>query len=133
MIYFLQSESGPIKIGYAHRSIEMRLNAIRWGLHEQVVLLLVVNGEKQDEKSIHRALATSRVRGEWYAPSDEVLTLIESKRPEALPVRWRGTPPPTKIAGLVDREHQLRRVASLDVVDMIALVKHLNPNNEAHA
>lgn len=92
MIYFVQAPSGPIKIGFTGDWRKRRI-ALQSGNPERLTTLLVVPGERVDEQALHRAFAAHRVRSEWFAPVDELLAYIESRRGDALAVE-RPRPQP---------------------------------------
>lgn len=75
-IYFAQVQSGPIKIGYTEKSIQQRLSCLRTGHYEELKLLGSVVGTFDDEQRLHRLVGSSKIRGEWFYPSTEVLALV---------------------------------------------------------
>lgn len=80
-VYFVRAgESGPVKVGYvqAGRSVERRLVELQVGNHEQLHLLALSNGGPATERKLHRALAWSRVRGEWFKWSPMIAKLIDA-------------------------------------------------------
>lgn len=100
MIYFVQAESGPIKIGYvaANRSLRGRLDQLQVGNHETLHLLAVLpNGGPGLERQLHRAFASVRVRGEWFDGGDSALRKLvvhyqEHPEADAIPMMrlWPG-------------------------------------------
>ena len=88
MIYFIRSgKEGPVKIGYTRdeQSILRRLAAIQVGNPEPITLLCFMDGEKTDEKKLHHKLKSHRVGGEWFAPSREVMYLLDMAIHEGAP------------------------------------------------
>lgn len=80
MIYFIQAgHDGPIKIGKAVDP-EKRLQTLQTGTHEMLRLLAVIPGDRDRETEIHRRLLAHRYRGEWFAPTAEVLAYISGLR-----------------------------------------------------
>jgi hypothetical protein len=79
-IYFIQGESGgAIKIGHSMDPVK-RLRDLQTSYPDNLILLLMVAGSETDEKALHEQLAASRLKGEWFSPSDEVLSAIETFR-----------------------------------------------------
>lgn len=75
-IYFIQAgEGGPIKIGYSANPAA-RLVKVQADNPAECVLLGQVLGEKADEARLHNMLARHRLRGEWFAPSPAVLSMV---------------------------------------------------------
>jgi hypothetical protein len=75
-LYFIQAESGPIKIGISD-NVERRLANIRNQLYEDATLLAVFHGDRRLEQRLHRSLKRYRLRGEWFDPHPHVLRAIE--------------------------------------------------------
>ena len=77
MIYFIQQETtNYIKIGYA-RDPNQRLIQLRTASPYKLVLLGIMDGGTQTEDEIHSLFNSSRVRGEWFSPSDDLLQYIK--------------------------------------------------------
>lgn len=80
-VYFIQAgPGGPIKIGYVRvdDGVEKRMASMQTNNHEQLYLRAVALGVgAQSERSLHRAFATSRIRGEWFTPTPAMYTLIQ--------------------------------------------------------
>lgn len=74
---------GPIKIG---RSINppARLRSLQTGCPDRLFLIATALGDI--EKDLHRRFGYSRIRGEWFNPSDALMDWIEDlddfKEPE---------------------------------------------------
>ncbi len=82
-VYFIQmGDDGPIKIGWA-LDVKKRLLDLQCGSPFELRLLLSRPGCDVEEGLLHRRFARSRLRGEWFRPSPEVLAFIESK-PDSL-------------------------------------------------
>jgi hypothetical protein len=78
-VYFVQHASGPIKVGVA-ANVLGRIADLQTANPEPLRLLLGIGGNSTLEAAIHLALVHARIRGEWFAPRDEVLRLIELLR-----------------------------------------------------
>jgi len=77
MVYFARDEATKlIKIGFTSRDGEDRLQDIQTGCPGKLVLLLQVEGTKQDEAAWHQRFAGARERGEWFRPVPELLLVI---------------------------------------------------------
>lgn len=79
MIYFIQcGNSGPIKIGFTtDGGLRKRLRSLQIGNHELLRVLKTVCGDHAEERALHSRFASSRIRGEWFHPTDELLRHIE--------------------------------------------------------
>lgn len=79
MIYFASfGESGPIKIGMSGRP-SRRVAGMSTGSPEEIVLLGVMPGGLDVEASLHERFANTRIRGEWFERSPELLAFIEAE------------------------------------------------------
>lgn len=78
MIYFIQAVAGgPIKIGKAV-DVRRRLIQLQKQYSLQLTVLGVIEGYTQEEKSFHEMFAMSRVRGEWFEQSPELIDFIQA-------------------------------------------------------
>jgi hypothetical protein len=77
MIYFGRDEATKlIKIGFTTGEGEDRLRDLQTGCPGPLVLLLQMEGLKQDETAWHERFASVRERGEWFRPAPELLLAI---------------------------------------------------------
>lgn len=76
MVYFIQSSEGSIKIGYS-QNIQKRLKSLQTNHSSSLQLLGIIKGDKQKEKEIHNLFKNSRIKGEWFFPSYQVLKFIK--------------------------------------------------------
>ena len=77
-IYFLRATSGegPIKIGYS-TNVQSRLESfMRWS-PVPLAVILVIPGTSRLECNIHSCFADDHSHGEWFNPSDRLVTAIE--------------------------------------------------------
>lgn len=75
-VYFVQSAGGgPIKIGVS-KNVRARIRSLQTSSPTPLVLLGVVAGSRDTEAALHHRLHASRIRGEWFADSDEVRRAI---------------------------------------------------------
>jgi hypothetical protein len=76
-VYFVQSgDAGPIKIGFAF-DIEKRLAQLQVGNPETLHLRGAYRGTIDAEVDEHERFDASRLRGEWFHPTSELLVFIE--------------------------------------------------------
>jgi hypothetical protein len=80
-VYFIRSgEAGLIKIGTA-TNLRSRLASLQTGSPESLFLLGKVEVTRTDalasEHELHNLFRRSRVRGEWFRPTPELLLLLE--------------------------------------------------------
>ena len=76
MIYFVQGESTRlIKIGFA-TDVQRRLNEIRTGSPDILVLLAAAEGGRNEEYALHRKFIDIRHHGEWFSPEKPLLDFI---------------------------------------------------------
>jgi hypothetical protein len=80
MIYFIQAESGPIKIGHTNgENIRDRLDALQVGNHEELICIGIRKGTLRLERTLHERFRYIHKRGEWFYPVRELLAYIEKK------------------------------------------------------
>jgi hypothetical protein len=75
-VYFIASETGPIKIGKA-RSPKKRLRSLQTGYHEKLSILAWCWGGEDVEKTYHKRFADRRLSGEWFERCPEIEAEIE--------------------------------------------------------
>lgn len=75
MIYFIGGDVGGIKIGRTIRP-HMRLVRLQIGSPIEIRILAVEPGGVAEEKAYHRRFASSRMHGEWFARTPELLAHI---------------------------------------------------------
>ena len=75
MVYFVQSENGSIKIGYAKNPLN-RLSGLQTSSSEKLSLLGVISGGMEVENTLHDRFKTEKIRGEWFKPSKSLLDFI---------------------------------------------------------
>ena len=76
-VYFVQSgDGGPIKIGLScPQGWLTRLSHMQTGNPAELRLLRTVRGDKSVEAKLHKQFKDSRIRGEWFEPTPELLAL----------------------------------------------------------
>jgi len=75
-IYFLTAgEGGPIKIGKT-KDIINRISVLQTGNHVELILLRLSRGNRNDEKMWHEKYDYLKIRGEWFAPDENILKEI---------------------------------------------------------
>lgn len=78
-VYFIRKNAdpfGPIKIGFT-RKLEARLEQLNRTVDGGVFVFASCEGGAARERGLHQKLAAHRLEGEWFSPSDEVLSEIE--------------------------------------------------------
>lgn len=100
MIYFIQCETGEIKIGYTGGDPQARLETLSVGNPHKLTLLAAMEGGQDHEATLHRLFAAEHVRGEWFKPSEELLGII---RQGCLPFDVK--PKPNSPRRIEDPEH----------------------------
>lgn len=76
-VYFIQARTlGLIKIGYSS-DVKKRIETLQTGCPDEIDLLRTIPGSVELERAIHGRFAASRVRGEWFTPSAELMQFIE--------------------------------------------------------
>ena len=78
-VYFIRSDCPNrfIKIGAAV-DVPSRLKGLQTSSAYPLSLLATISGGLEREHSLHRQFAHLRVRGEWFHPAPELMTLIRS-------------------------------------------------------
>lgn len=66
------------KIGYTAGDPKDRLQMLQVGSSRALVLVTTLPGEMSDEKRLHMRFAHTRVRGEWFALTDEDLRSLRA-------------------------------------------------------
>lgn len=78
-VYFIQTESGDIKIGIAENPI-WRLERIQDYHPRPLKLLLIVAGNTDLERALHLRFEKLNLRGEWFRGEAELMVWIEEVR-----------------------------------------------------
>lgn len=79
MIYFVQAlgGGGPIKVGCAFDPYR-RLKQLQMFSPVELALMGYLEGDRKDEKRLHRKMKKHRAWGEWFYPSPLLWRLIEA-------------------------------------------------------
>lgn len=77
MVYFVGGETGPIKIGFTQQPMKERLKCIQNGSPIKLHVLATLNATRINEKFYHRRFAQSRLHGEWFERTPEILAEID--------------------------------------------------------
>lgn len=73
---FQRGEDGPVKIGFSDTPMKRR-DMLQTAMPEKLRTIgLAINEGREFEKKAHWALRKSRLGGEWFAPSDEVMKFV---------------------------------------------------------
>jgi hypothetical protein len=77
-VYFILSEtSGLIKIGYTERPVTERLSALQISTPDRLEVIGRLSGNQALERELHSMFAGSRVSGEWFKASSDLVSFIE--------------------------------------------------------
>ena len=100
MIYFVQGGTQLfVKIGHSvAENLKRRLTNIQGCSPEPLRLIAVIDGDRRDEKELHRRFEHHRQHGEWFSPGDDLMNYIStsqnvidiSEYPYPIPCIWRG-------------------------------------------
>lgn len=92
-VYFLRSgdDGGPIKIGYMAGHAFDRINVLQTGNPHLLHRLARIHAGTDVEQWLHRRLATSQLREEWFHPTADVLAAVAWAR--TWPAAQRATIP----------------------------------------
>lgn len=96
-VYFIRSSVGGfIKIGMSTQP-PIRFHFFHEWSPVPIELVVAVSGSRRDEKHLHRVFAAHRLHGEWFAPSPELIALVDRCKAETqLPTEYRAPPPAVK-------------------------------------
>lgn len=99
-IYFIRAvDCGRIKIGYTEAETpDARLNGMRTGCPSELEVVLFCPGPQEREQEIHRMLRREHVRGEWFLPSERVLSLIGYAKEFNTTDGWHNNLDPLEVA-----------------------------------
>jgi hypothetical protein len=75
LLYFIQTASGPIKIGITD-NLARRLDQVTRVAFEDVKLLAVFRGSRDLEKRLHNSLARHRLKNDWFSPHEHVMRAL---------------------------------------------------------
>lgn len=79
-VYFIQAGGdGPIKIGFS-LSPATRLAQLQTSMPDRLRLLAQRTGSRADERDLHKAFQVHRIRGEWFAPHQDLLDYIAATK-----------------------------------------------------
>lgn len=78
-VYFIQQgydRNSPIKIGFSKRP-NFRKMELQTGNPQRLNFLAIIPGTESDERLLHQRFASTRLEGEWFESTPELLALIE--------------------------------------------------------
>lgn len=79
-VYFIQGENGgAIKIGYTY-NIDQRIASLQTGYPDKLLVLADIPGDEVVESELHKIFSEYKLRGEWFKPSDELISFIRHIR-----------------------------------------------------
>jgi hypothetical protein len=75
-VYFVQvGDEGPVKIGVTSNP-DKRLSQLQTANYEDLNLRVVIGGDPSVEARYHALFEPERIRGEWFAPTPDLLAEI---------------------------------------------------------
>lgn len=91
-VYFMQEqgEEGLIKVGFSDLP-DRRLITVKKDEKKPVTILAVIDGGREVERLLHAQLAPARVRGEWFRPTEAVMTMVKTAQNVSSPRRGKST------------------------------------------
>lgn len=111
MLYAIQAgPGGAIKIGFSGRP-DQRIKEIAISCPQEIQPLGVQAGSQQEERGIHAALASHRIRGEWFAPDQPVLDFVATLDP------WPWAQRKQRSSHLTNATPRKRRITTSDRVN----------------
>jgi len=66
MVYFINSESNHVKIGWTEDCIYKRLQVLQSSNPEHLEILYLIEGSQKQEKELHIHFKDKKIRGEWF-------------------------------------------------------------------
>jgi len=88
-VYFIQSENSNVKIGYSG-FVERRVTELL--KQHGGVFLGHLPGDRKLERHFHEMFRRQRLAGEWFEPSDEMLSLIAAVADPIMPMNASRRP-----------------------------------------
>ena len=73
-VYFLRRSDEAIKIGYSAQP-KVRVTTLR-GKHGDLEVLALMRGGRDEERALHSRFAMSRLEGEWFTATPELLAFV---------------------------------------------------------
>ncbi len=78
-VYFIVRDDGLVKIGYSHDP-ENRIFQLRQQYRCGMKILSAIKGARKLEQKLHARFASSRVEGEWFRPTSDLMAFIDATR-----------------------------------------------------
>lgn len=77
VVYVIQArDGGPVKIGHtSYAAVDARRRKLQTGNHQQLVVRGLFRGGMWLESALHEYLGASRLQGEWFSLSPELIAL----------------------------------------------------------
>jgi hypothetical protein len=74
-VYFVCDALGRIKIGFSN-NVQKRVKALQTANSMPLTLVGTMPGTFATEKALHARFANARIQGEWFQPTDELISFI---------------------------------------------------------
>lgn len=85
-VYFIATaDLERVKIGIAVHPAA-RLRELQIGCPERLYLIASAEGDRADERKLHEHFGASRLDGEWFARTDELIVLMGLLNPWRIPI-----------------------------------------------
>ena len=114
-VYFVQADhNGPVKIGISS-NFKQRIRDLQSMCPYAVRVLATKDGQQRHELWLHRKFKSSRLKGEWFAPTEELFTFISELKkktfewPEA-DVAFESLCKETKLSRIILRGRRKRKL-----------------------
>lgn len=76
-VYFVRKNDGIIKIGFT-KNIPERMKSLEASSGSKIELLTTIDGGIKEESMIHDIFKEDRLIGEWFRPSEKLISYIAS-------------------------------------------------------
>lgn len=77
-VYFIERDDGLVKIGYSYDPVK-RLSQLKQQHRCGMKILSTIQGARKLEQELHTKFADSRVEGEWFKPTGDLMSLIHAR------------------------------------------------------
>lgn len=78
-IYFIQvGEDGPIKIGFTELDVSLSLAQLQSSHWQDLRVVLIVDGDRSEERRLHERFASLRIAREWFMPIGDLADFVSA-------------------------------------------------------
>lgn len=76
-VYFIICQGAPhVKIGFTKGDVQKRLKSLQTGSASELIMLVKHPGTPETERRLHERFASSRLYGEWFKATDELVAYM---------------------------------------------------------